>query len=121
MTSYRDLIVWQKSIDLVELIYVLTDALPDSEKYSLSNQMRRAAVSIPSNIAEGQGRSTSKEFSRFLSVARGSKHELETQLIICKRLGLLSERNIAPAMGLCGEIGRMLNSLMVKISDSSQN
>ena len=79
---YRDLIVWQKSMELVDEIYRLTNLLPKEELYCLSDQMRRAAISIPSNIAEGHGRQTSKEFRQFLSISKGSVCELETQLEI---------------------------------------
>ena len=115
MTDYKDLIVWQKSMDLVEEIYVLTSKLPDNEIYALSNQMRRAAVSLPSNIAEGNGRSTGKDYVKFLTIARGSKSELETQLYICLRLKYLTPEQTEKAFILCAEVGRMLNSLINKI------
>ena len=98
--SYRDLIVWQKAIDLVAEIYKATDTFPDREKYALSSQMRRAAVSIPSNIAEGRSRSTRKDFINFLHTALGSGTELETQLIIGKRLGYLQHSDFQTTTAL---------------------
>ncbi|MBQ7504230.1 MAG: four helix bundle protein [Ruminococcus sp.] len=110
--SYKDLIVWQKSIDLVILIYELTKLLPEDEKFGLSSQMRRAAISIPSNIAEGQQRKSSKDFMHFLSIARGSKGELQTQLYISYKLKLLSKQQVEPSMALLSEIGKMISKLM---------
>ena len=115
MQTYRELIVWQKSMDLVEEVYKLVRRLPKEETYALSDQMRRAVVSIPSNIAEGYGRNAPKEYVRFLNIARGSKHEIETQLLICVRLHYLNDSDITFAMQLCDEIGRMLNSLIKKL------
>lgn len=89
--SHKDLTVWQKAMDLVEDIYRITRDFPDEERFGLVQQMRRCAVSIPSNIAEGAGRSSSREFLRFLSIAIGSLAELETQVEIAKRIGYLSE------------------------------
>ncbi|MCM8525147.1 MAG: four helix bundle protein [Lentisphaeraceae bacterium] len=91
MGDYKDLKVWQESMDLVEDIYRLVKVLPKEENYALSDQMRRAAVSIPSNIAEGQNRNTHKEFVQFLYIALGSASELETQLLICQRLGYVDK------------------------------
>ena len=115
MNYYTDLKVWQKSMDLVELVYQLVRKLPKEELYGLSQQMRRAAVSIPSNIAEGQQRNTKKDFKSFLIIARGSNAEIETQLILCTRLGYLSEEQIRPAMNLCSEIAKMLSSFIMKL------
>ncbi len=118
VNSYEDLVVWQKSIDLVITIYKMVKNLPREELYSLSDQIRRAAVSIPSNIAEGQQRQSSKEFLKFLSIAKGSLGELKTQMIICNRLGFISEDQTTPLLNECDTIGRMLNGLMNKISES---
>ena len=118
--SYKDLIVWQKSLDLVELIYQVSRTFPKEELYGLTNQLRRAAVSIPSNIAEGHARSSTQEFHRFLSIARGSLAEVETQLLIAQRLGYLSNDQLAPILSLQIEINKMTNGLMAKLaSDSS--
>ena len=116
VNSYKDLIVWQKAMDLVVEIYKLVKKLPKEELYSLSDQMRRAAVSIPSNIAEGRNRSSSKDFLRFLYMARGSTAEIETQLYICVKLQYLKENDIEIALNLCGEIGKMLNAMIAKIN-----
>ncbi len=119
MKDYRELIVWQRSMDLVEEVYKLVKHLPKEEIYGLSDQMRRAVVSIPSNIAEGNGRSAQKEYIHFLNIARGSKHEVETQLLICIRLHYLKENEVQQEMTLCAEIGRMLNTLISKLLPSS--
>lgn len=108
---YRKLIVWQKAMDLTDEIYHLTRLLPAEERFGLADQMRRASVSIPSNIAEGYGRHTEKVFNHFLSIARGSVFELETQIVICLRQNYLTEQQIKCAMLLCDEIGKMLTAL----------
>jgi len=109
--NYRDLIAWQKAMDLVELVYSETKKFPREEVYALSSQLRRAAVSVPSNIAEGQGRTSSKEFLNFLSMAYGSLREIETQIIIAERLGYLSEDKAQAILDLSGEVGRLINGL----------
>jgi len=116
LQKYEDLIVWQKAMDLVAEVYKIAKLLPDEEKYALSDQMRRAAVSIPSNIAEGQERNTTKDFINHLYIARGSKGELETQLLICVRLQYLVQSQIEMAQGLLVEIGKMLNALIQSLS-----
>ncbi len=113
--SYRDLIVWQKAMDLVTKVYGLLEILPGREYMALSDQMRRAAVSIPSNIAEGYGRMAQRDYARFLTIARGSVYELETQLLICVRLGYLNDDHIAEPLQLCDEISRMLYSIIDKV------
>jgi four helix bundle protein len=115
--SYEELTVWQKAMDLVTEVYGLAKLLPGEELYVLSDQMRRAAVSIPSNIAEGQGRSTTRDFIKYLYIAKGSKAELETQLLICVRLQYLTQPQIQVAKGLIDEIGRMLNALIRSLSN----
>ena len=114
-SSYQGLIVWQKAMELTVEIYTIVKKLPQEEKYSLCDQIRRSAVSIPSNIAEGHERGTKKEFAHFLSVARGSKAELETQLQICVKIGYLSEQDISVSINLLKEIGSMLTSLISKL------
>ena len=116
MESYRELTVWQKGMDLVVGAYKVTKLLPREELYSLGDQIRRAAASIPSNIAEGYGRNSAKDYIRFLTIARGSKHELETQLLLCVRIGYLQESDISSLMDLCDEIGKMINALIKKLS-----
>lgn len=109
--NYRDLIVWQRAIELVVEIYRITRTFPKEELYCLTSQMRRAAISIPSNIAEGQGRRTRKEFANFLSIAHGSLREIETQLIIAQQLQYNTLINLEAALNRCAEIGRLLNGL----------
>ncbi len=113
--SYQDLIVWQKGIALVECVYSASKSFPDEEKFGLTSQMRRCAVSIPSNIAEGFGRGKNKYYRHFLTIARGSLLELETQTIISERLGYLeSPKEI---LNLIEEESKMLNSLLSKLKD----
>ena len=116
LQSYRELIVWQKAMDLTEEVYCLVKRLPISEQYALSDQLRRAVVSIPSNIAEGYGRNAGKEYVRFLNIARGSNNEVETQLLICVRLKYLQEKDIGLALGYCDEISKMLNTLIKNLT-----
>ena len=113
--GYQNLIVWQKSMELTAEVYRLVKLLPKEETFSISDQMRRAAVSIPSNIAEGKNRNSSKEFKQFLSIARGSTAELETQLLICNRINYFSVKETESAINMCKEIGRMLYGLMESI------
>ena len=112
--GYKELIVWQKSMDLVVEVYCLIKLLPKEEQFALASQMRRAAVSIPSNIAEGNSRNTTKEYIHFLNIALGSKAEIETQIEICKRLGYLSATEKADS--LCAEVRKMLNVIIQKLS-----
>jgi four helix bundle protein len=116
-SAFRDLIVWQKAMDLTVEIYKLVKHLPKEETYALSDQMRRAAVSIPSNIAEGQGRITSKEFIRFLSMARGSLCELSTQIELCERLQYLDSSRTSNSQNLIIEISKMINALSNSLTD----
>ena len=109
--SYRDLIVWQKAMELVDEVYRLSKELPSEELYALSAQMRRAAVSIPSNIAEGYGRRSVKEFRQFLSVARGSVFALETQIEIAVRQDFLPAERVGLVFQQCQNIGKMLTKL----------
>ena len=111
MKGHRDLEVWQKAMQLVTDIYRETAAFPRSEMYGLTNQVRRAAVSVPSNIAEGCGRSSKKEFAHSLCNARGSLLEVETPLEIAKNLGYLSDKSASELLLKTNEIGRMLNGL----------
>lgn len=113
--TYKDLIVWNKSIELVRLLYEITKAFPKEELYGLTSQMRRSAVSIPSNIAEGAGRSTRKDYGQFLYIAYGSAFELETQLIIAKELGYLGAAEFEELSTLLCEISKMLRSLIQKL------
>jgi four helix bundle protein len=114
--SYRDLLAWKKAIDLVEQVYHMTQPWPKDEQYGLTSQIRRAAVSIPSNIAEGQGRATSKEFAHFLSIARGSLLEMETQAIIAQRLGYLPNDSAEKLLSASGEVSHLISGLARSIS-----
>ncbi len=111
INSYKDLIVWQKSIELVKEIYVVTNKFPKSEVFGLVSQMRRAAVSIPSNLAEGFSRKYKTEFSQFASIAFGSGAELETQIILAKSLSFAGDKDYDKADLLLVEIMKMLNKL----------
>ena len=116
-SEVRDLIVWQRAMDLAEEVYSIVKFLPREETFSLSDQIRRAAVSIPSNIAEGQGRMTAKEFIRFLSMARGSLWELSTQIELCERLCYVDKIQTQNVNKLILEVAKMLNALSNAISD----
>lgn len=113
--NYRDLLVWQKGIALVKQIYALTRTFPADEKFGLVAQMRRAMVSIPSNIAEGQSRHTTNEFVRFLSLAEGSLAELDTQLTIAVELGYCAAPDVHDAFDRILELRKMLNALRRKL------
>ncbi len=113
--SFRDLLVWQKSMELTIAIYGITRGFPREEAYGLTSQIRRAAVSIPSNIAEGQGRLNTREFRQFLGVARGSNCELQTQLEIARRLGLGDAQLLTDAESLSHEIGKMIFTILGKL------
>jgi four helix bundle protein len=114
--NYKDLLVWQKGIGLAKAVYSLTKTFPTEEKFGLISQMRRAAVSIPSNIAEGQARRTTGEFVQFISNAEGSSAELETQLILSVELGFCEKPKALPIYEMLEEERRMLNSLRRKLS-----
>jgi four helix bundle protein len=109
--SYRDLIAWQKAMDLVVDIYEVTKEFPRDELYGLTSQTRRSAVSIPCNIAEGQARDSTKEFAHFLSISYGSTAELETQLLIAERLGFIGHEQTTDRLEQCAEVGRIINGL----------
>jgi four helix bundle protein len=115
ISSHKELIVWQKAIDLVMEIYKVTEEFPKEEIYGLITQMRRAAVSIPSNIAEGRSRGTRKDFLQFMRIAYGSSAELETQLEIAKRLPKTKNLNYSKVNSLLLEVMRMLNTIIKKL------
>ena len=117
--DFKDLFLWQRAMDLVVEVYDLVKNLPKEELFALSDQIRRAVISIPSNIAEGQGRNSSKEFIHFLSIAKGSKAELETQLLLCVRINYLKELEIEKAMSLVEEVGKMLHSLQKRLTTNN--
>ena len=117
MKSYRDLIVWQKSMVLVTMIYKLTVKLPDDEKFGLISQIKRSAISVPSNIAEGYGRNYRKDYSRFLQIARGSLNESQTQLEIAVNLSFIEAEDLKEIQELSIEVEKMLNSLIKKLEE----
>jgi len=112
MNHFKDLIAWQKAMDLVEQIYRLTEAFPARENYGLSNQLRRAAVSVASNIAEGQARYSRKDFRHFLRLAKGSLAEIETQVLIALRLGYINRDACDRCLSHIKELGRILAGLI---------
>ena len=113
--GYRQLEVWKKAMDFDEVVYSITREFPDDERYGLTSQIRRAAVSIPSNIAEGYGRKSDGDYSRFLSIAQGSLAEVETQLILAVRLKFLAREETVPVWESLQEIARMLTGLKKSI------
>lgn len=110
--NYRELIVWQKAMNLVELVYQATKQFPKEELYGLTSQIRRSAVSIPSNIAEGQARKSTAEFLNFLSIANGSRAEMETQILLAQRLNYATNDTAQQILKLSEEVTRLLNGLM---------
>jgi len=117
--SYKELIVWQKSFELSKVIYGLTKNFPLEEKFGLTSQMKRSAVSIPSNIAEGYARKSTKEYINFISIAFGSGAELETQILLAKSLNLAPGKELEIAEALLEEVMKMLNVLLKKIKSIS--
>jgi four helix bundle protein len=114
--NYQELIAWQKAMDLVEEVYKASQDFPREEIYGLTGQIRRAAVSIASNIAEGQGRRTTADFLRHLSIVYGSLREVETQILIARRLKYVTQTRLEEVMSLAGEVGRLLNGLMASLT-----
>ena len=117
--SHKDLIVWQKSVQLSLIIYRITSDFPPREMYALSSQMRRAVVSIPSNIAEGKSRGTRKDFAHFLHMAYGSSAELETQLLIAKQLNFCVNEKFNETNSLLSEVSKMLRVMIEKLETSN--
>jgi four helix bundle protein len=113
--NYKDLIVWQKAMDLVYEVYQISKSFPKEEQYALTNQLRRAVVSVPSNIAEGRSRYSSAEFRNFLSIAHGSLAEVETQILLAIRLDYVKENQATKSLDLQNEISKMLVSIYRKI------
>jgi four helix bundle protein len=117
VTNYRDLIAWQKAMDLALQVSGIAVGLPDRERFVLSEQLRRAVVSIPANIAEGQGRWSSREFVHHLSIAHGSLREVETHLLRASRLGYLNASGLESVLALASEVGRLINGLADSLAD----
>ena len=113
--KYEQLIAWQKAMNLVEAVYIASGVFPKQEVYGLTGQLRRAVISVPSNIAEGQARSTSKEFLRYLRIAQGSLGEVETQLMIAARLQYINGEEIHPLLAKAREVGRLIRGLSAAI------
>jgi four helix bundle protein len=113
--SFEDLLVWQQAMELVDSVYEVTDSFPKSEEYALKGQMRRAAVSIPSNIAEGTGRGTQRDFLHFLRIARGSTRELQTQVMIAQRVKYLSDESYDELQRRIISTGKLLTQLIKSI------
>jgi len=116
--TYRELVVWQKAMDFVADVYRVTQNFPKEELYGMTSQLRRAAVSVPSNIAEGQGRQTTGEFRQFLGQARGSLLETETQILLAERLGFLDHNAAEGLLEQASELGRVLNGLLASLKGS---
>jgi len=112
LKTYRDLVVWQKAVELVVVVYRLGKRLPSAERFGLVSQMQRASVSVPANIAEGHWRTHRGDYLRHLSIARGSLAELETHLTIAVRLDYLDRDEVMEAWDYCQEVGKMLNKLI---------
>jgi four helix bundle protein len=117
--NYTDLVAWQKGMDLVESVYKLAKAFPKEELFGLTSQLRRAAVSIPSNIAEGEGRNSRGDFRRYLSIAHGSIRELETHIHIATRLGYIGEPQREAMLSQCAEVGRLVRGLSNSLAKES--
>ena len=118
--GYRDLLVWQKSIALVKLIYQISQDFPSEERFGLTSQVRRAAVSVPSNIAEGQARYTTREFIHFISHAEGSLAEVDTQLVLAIALGFCKQPDAGSTFDAITELRKMLNSLRRRLQEKQQ-
>lgn len=115
MQKIEDLKIWQKSIELAKAVYSTISELPSNEKFGLTSQIKRSAISIPSNIAEGAGRNSNKEFKHFLSIANGSSYELNTQLILISELNLIDKNKVQPLIELCIEIQKMNYALQQRL------
>jgi len=114
--SHRDLLVWQKAMDLVVLIYGISEYFPVIERYRLTDQLTRAAASVPANIAQGNVRASCKDYAHFVSIARGSLMETETFVMLARRLAYISEERASPALSAITEISKMLTSLRNKLT-----
>jgi four helix bundle protein len=118
---YQDLVAWQKAVQFVERVYAITSQFPREEMFGLQSQMRRSAVSVPSNISEGQGRASRGEFLQFLGHARGSLYELETQLVIASKLGYITAEELDGSLMDAQQLGRILNGLIASLKSGSKS
>ncbi len=116
--NFKELVVWQKAMDVTASVYLLIKKLPNEERFVLGDQLRRSAISIPSNIAEGQGRPTKKEFYNFLSIAKGSACELETQLLIGVQIGYFQDNDVQPILETLESVNRLIRALQKTLADS---
>lgn len=116
MNNYKELKVWQKSMDLTQLVYEISKSIPKEETYGLKQQILRSATSVPSNIAEGADRNSNKEFRNFLGIANGSLNELNTQLILCEKINYLKNEDLEEIFNLITEISKMIYALIQKFS-----
>ena len=121
MATFANLEVWEKSVDLVASVYKITKTFPKEELYTLTSQIRRAAISIPSNISEGRAKRSTKDFMRFIAMASGSAAELETQIVIGERLGYINSEQKGILLNEIGSIARMLNKLYASLEAKSAN
>jgi four helix bundle protein len=119
ITNYKQLDVWARAMDVAEAVYEAVKQMPKQEEYRLTAQMIRAAISVPANIAEGNLRATRKDYAHFISIAQGSAAELETLLLLAQRTRLLSENAVAPLLDMIEQVGRMLNRLHARLTESS--
>jgi four helix bundle protein len=119
--SYRDLVVWQRAMGLVSECYQLSKELPSDERYGLTSQIRRAAVSVPANIAEGNARRGPKEYLHHVSIAQGSLAELETELMLAEDLGYVSSKEVATVLDQAADVGRLLSRLEASLRRSSES
>ena len=119
--SFRDLVAWQKAIELCKGVYAISATFPDAERFGLTSQIRRAAVSIPSNIAEGYGRRRTKDYIRYLDMARASLYEVDTQLVLARELGFAEKNELEPLMTLLNEAGRILSGLIASIERTGES
>jgi len=120
ISSYRDLVVWQKAMRLAAEAYQIARLLPKAEEYRLTSQLLRAAASVPTNVAEGHGRGTRKDYANFISIARGSLAETETVLLLLVDVELLTNERAQTVLALCSEVGRMLNGLLARLRDATE-
>jgi four helix bundle protein len=114
--SYKDLLIWQRGIDLTQEIYTLTNLFPNTEQFGLISQMRRCSISVPSNIAEGFGRESNASFAQFIKISRGTLYELETQILIAKRIGLIENQiTFDKLISLISELAKMISGFLKSI------
>jgi len=118
ITDYKDLTVWRSAMSLCEAVYSVTRDMPSDEKFGLTSQMRRAAVSVPANIAEGYGRGSRQDYLRFVKIARGSAAELETELLLAQRMGLLDVGRCARTTDLVRQVRQLLQGLVRALADN---